>query len=238
MLPPSPPPPSHKRPFAVLIGSLVALVVVLIAAIAGGSTFVLHQRVVAQASPQPSATATPVMPALGNRIVIDDDTLVDAAFGWPNDTHCFISAGAYHIKDDYFCYPSGTYVGSATISVKAEMYSGADAVPYGIAFRIVNQPHHFAFYFFGVAADGEWTFQRDDDGTWTAIVAPQPAAAIQIGPQRFSMLTVSSTGSHFVFYIGYTQVGSADDTALTSGSSGLTIAGPGEAAFNDFIVAN
>ncbi|HEX6799494.1 MAG TPA: hypothetical protein VF116_17435 [Ktedonobacterales bacterium] len=239
MLPPQPPP--RKRTSALVVTSVVALaVVLLVVAIAGGSALVLRQRGIGQVPAQPAATATatPIMPGMNGRTPLVDDPLMSDAPDWPNVTNCFVRSDGYHITDDYFCYPNSTSVSDATISVQAKLITGTPDVPYGLAFRISNQPHQFAFYFFGVYTAGDWTFQRDDNGTWTSIVDPQPSAAIQGGLQSVTTLTVNATGSHFVFYIGRTQVGTADDSALTQGHAGLTIAGRGEAVFTNFIVAN
>lgn len=237
MLPPTPAP--RKRLGVLVIVSVVALVVVVVA-IASGSALVLRQRGIGQAPTQPAATATatPIMPGMNGRTPLMDDPLMSDAPDWPNLTNCFVRSDGYHITDDYFCYPNITPVGDATISVQAKLVSGTPDVPFGIAFRISNQPHQFAFYFFGIFTAGDWTFQRDDNGTWTSIVDPQPSAAIQGGLQSVTTLTVNATGSHFVFYIGRTQVGTADDTRLTQGYSGLTLAGQGEAVFTNYIVAN
>lgn len=237
---PPPPAPPRKRPSALLIGGIVALAVVLIATIAGGSAFVLHQRASSQtpALPVVTPTVTPVMPGMNGRTVLVYDSLLGDATDWPDDgTHCFVRSDGYHITHDYFCYPGNANVVSATISVRAELVAGSLDTLYGIAFRIVNQPKHFAFYFFGVSADGSWTFQLDDDGNWTPLVAPQPSAAVQVGPHAFTTLTVSATGPHFDFYIGRTQVGSANDSTLTGGDTGLATTGAGEAAFTTFVVA-
>lgn len=236
--PPPPPLPPRKRSSGPLIASVVALAAILVLAIAGGSAYVLRQRVMPQASTLFAPTATPTTPGMNGRTALTDDPLTGQAPSWPTDAHCFDSTDGYHIKDAYFCYPGGTYVSNATISVQAELRSGPFDAYYGIAFRIVNQPTNRAYYFFGVSPSGNWAFGRQNNDTWVPIVAPQPSAAIPTGLQQFSTLTVNATGSHFDFYIGQTQVGSADDYTLTEGPSGLTIYGPGEAVFTNFIVAN
>lgn len=221
-----------------IVAGVMALVVVLIAAIAGGSALALRQRTTAQAPTPPPATptVTPIMPGWSGYNPLVNDPLTGYASDWPDDTHCFVRTDGYHIKDGYFCYPGGSDVGDATTSVRAELFAGPLDMLYGIAFRIVNQPNHFAFYFFGVSADGDWTFGRQEGDTWIPIVALQPSAAIQVGPHVFTTLTVNATGSHFVFYVGRTQIGSADDPKLAEGYSGLTIYGNGEAVFTNFLV--
>lgn len=237
----SPPPAPRKRPGALVVGSVVALaVVVLVVAIASGSALLLRRRGIGQAPTQPAATATatPIMPGMNGRTPLMDDTLMSDASDWPNLSNCFVRSDGYHIRDSYFCYPGGTEVSNATISVRAELLSGPLDLVYGIAFRILDQPHHLAFYFFGVSASGDWTFGRVSDGTWVPIIAPQPSDAIQIGPRLFTTLTVNATGSHFVFYAGRKQIGTSDDSTLTEGYSGLSVSGTGEALFTNFILAN
>jgi hypothetical protein len=245
MQPPAPPAPPapRKTSTALIVGSIVAVVVIVIAAIAVGGVYLLRTDLASPAAgPMATATAvatpTPLMPGMNGRTLLVDDPLPGSTPSWPNGAHCFARADGYHITNDYFCYSGEAYVGDATSSVRAELFAGPANLLYGIAFRIQNTPQHFAFYFFGISSAGTWTFGRDVDGTWTPIVVPQASAAIQQGIRVFSTLTVNATGSHFLFYIGQTLIGSADDTKLTKGYTGLTVFGTGEAVFTNFMVAN
>jgi hypothetical protein len=233
--PPQPPPARRTGiTIAAIVGAILLVVVV-----AGGAfgvlAYVAHGDIgnpFIQATPAPSPTPTPAP------VVVFQDPLLSNAFGWYVGTNCYFRADGYHIKNGYYCYPAGSRFGDATISVDARQVAGTPEVPYGIAFRIAtdgsNEPSDYEFAIDGL---GHWTFYKQVHGVASTIIGYTASSAISTASGAVNTLQVRSLRSHFVFSINGHQVGTADDTAFSSGATGLMVTGEGEAVFTNFTIA-
>ncbi len=106
---------------------------------------------------------------------------------------------------------------------------------YGLVFRSPDSNH---FYFYGIDQNQQWTFTTIQNGNSASIVGSTTATQITSGYNASNTISVSATGSHFVFFINGAQVGEANDSTFAAGSVGLiNTSGNMQVIYNDFTVS-
>lgn len=133
-----------------------------------------------------------------------------------------IGAGKIHIEaqatqgTESERYPTGPTIIDSYIQVTAQRQSGPSAARYGLIFRLNASSSDD--YFFSVSDDGTFRVSLYQGG-WTNVIDPTKTTAIN--PGQANRLAVLTQGAHFIFYINDQQVGSADNTTLSSGLPGV-----------------
>lgn len=211
--------------------------------IAGASLYALTQHTwpfsapAAAPAPAPVPTSTPGVPANYHF----HDTLQSNANGWLDlPPSCYFEQGGYYVNDGSACPSPASAIRNGTVSVDVTLLqanlTSADA---GIMFRLSDdQSTYTNTYEFVIGGDGQWAVKKGMNGTTSDLVALTASAAIKQGLNVKNTLSVQMTGSHFVFFVDGTQIGSVDDPALSQGGFAL-VALPGtEAVFSNFDVQN
>lgn len=231
---PSVPTPPRKSKSGLIIGILLVLVVVLAGGL-GVSLYALnrHDQPQGQASLSPNTAPTPSPTSTPNETILFQDPLTSNTNGWANDSHCFFQNNSYHIKDNYVCYTPIDNVVDETISVQVKQVAGSVLYPYGIVFRRESPGN---WYEFDIDSNGKWVFFKAVNRTPTRLVNYTANAAIKRGLNTTNTLMVQFKGSLFTFFINGTQVGTAQDTTLSFGGSGLEAGLGVEAAFNNLLI--
>ena len=161
----------------------------------------------------PPATATP------NLVIYQDALDGSTQANWTSDSNCFFGSGGYHIKGSFICYAPSDQVGDGVVTVSVKQLSGAVTDGFGLVFR---RPSAGNYYEFLIDANGKWFFSKVVGGTSTTIVDFTPNSAVTKGLNQVNTISVQSQGSHFVFSVNGTQVGTSDDTTFTTGDTGLS----------------
>ncbi|HEV2461570.1 MAG TPA: hypothetical protein VGS80_24710, partial [Ktedonobacterales bacterium] len=173
-----------------------------------------------QATPAPSPTPTPAP------FVVFQDSLLSNDNGWYVGTNCYFRADGYHIKGDWACYAARSEYDDATIRVDVRRVAGTPDVPYGMTFRLAtDSTNKVSGYIFAIDGLGYWIFYKSVDGASSLIVDYTTSSAIRTTSGAVNTLRVRSVGSQFVFSINGIQVGIANDTAFSRGSTGLAVIG-------------
>jgi hypothetical protein len=160
------------------------------------------------------------------------DPLTSNKNGWATNSGTFFKSDGYHFTQNYLTYAPVDSVGSVDLSVKVSQLSGDIHTFYGIVFRRISKGN---YYIFGIDGNGKWGFFKVVEGTETDIVSATANSAITPGLNVPNTLAVQARGSHFIFSVNGTQVGEADDTALTGkGLAGVAGADNVEVVFTDF----
>lgn len=160
----------------------------------------------------PAATATP------NPIIYKDALDGSTKSQWTNDSNCSFGSDGYHIKASYICYSPAGQVGDAVFTVTATQVSGPTTYAYGLVFR---RPSAGNYYEFLIDSNSKWLFDKVQGGNTTHLVDFTSNSAIKGGLNQLNTLSVQAQGSHFVFSVNGTQVGTFDDTTFTTGDTGL-----------------
>jgi hypothetical protein len=235
--PPLAPLPERKSHTGLIV-TVVAVVVIVLAACVGGTIWAaqsLGQTTINNApgvgngtstsGQTPVATATPVL--------IYGDTFASNADGWSSDPgHCYFGSDGYHAAG-YICYaPAGNQT-DVIVSTTVQQTSGSTTEGYGLVFRRVASGNYYRFM---IDSASEWFADKCVDDNCTALVDYKSDTAIKGGLKTPNTLRVSAIGSHFDFFVNDTKVGSADDSSFSSGLVG--VGGPisSDSVFTNFLV--
>ena len=181
------------------------------------------------------ATATVAPTPTPNLVIYQDSLNGSTKDQWANDSNCFFGSGGYHINAAFICYAPTDKVGDAVTTVSVTQISGPTTYPYGLVIRRVSPGNYYEFL---IDANGKWLFDKVVNGTTTDIVKFTPNPAIIAGLNQANTLSVQAKGSHFVFSINGTQVGTADDSTFPSGETGLSGNDNIEVVYTNLIISN
>lgn len=231
-----PQPPQSQKSRTGLIVSLIVVAVLILGA--GGGFLALKANQQGQSTGNTGGTATATVPAATATPsnVLFQDSFMDPSTGWANDSHCSYGSGGYHVKDGYICFaPAGGFT-DATISATVKQISGSASGqnPYGIAFRISSQTN----YEFDIDSSGEWAVAKCGSSNCSPLVDFTSSSAIHTGLNATNTLTVAMKGSKFTFSVNGTQVGSATDSAYTSGKIGVSSSDGIEVVYSSFAITS
>ncbi len=228
--------PERKKSHTGLIVGIVAVVVVVLAACAGGTLWAVHslgQTTVSAPSgtETPSAAASPTEAETviyGNTFKTDDE-------GWLDEPgHCFLKSDGYHVTNTWACYaPIGTQT-DVDISVTAQQVGGPANWPYGIIFHRASLGNSYQFM---IDSNSDWVLFKCVNDTCTKLVDYTSNNAIHGGLNTSNTLKAHISGSHFDFFVNDTKVGSADDTTFTAGKLGLVATKNVDSVFTNFVVS-
>lgn len=202
----------------VIVLSIVAALVVIAAAGVGAIYLVRAGNIsnpgTAAGTSTPTATATLAPTLLYQNAMTTPDS------GWPQDQHCFFRKDGYHIVDGEICFAPIADQLNVDIKVDMTVLSGDLGAPHGI---IVRHDSNHQYYFFGVDPYGHWAFFKclASESTCTRVVDFRSDGAIHGGLKVVNTLEMTAVGSHFTFMVNGSQVGTADDSTLTTGAVGL-----------------
>jgi len=226
------PPQQKKSRAGCIVGCLVALVLV-VALVGGGFAFLRSQ---ANGITVAGVTlfGTNTGPS-GGTLIYQDALDGSTKSQWTDDSNCFFGSGGYHINAGFICYAPSDKVGDAVTTVSMKQVSGPITYFYGLVVRRVSKGNYYEFQ---VDANGKWRFGKVVNGTSTDIVGQTANTAIKTGLNQVNTLSVQAQGSHFVFSVNGTQVGSADDSTFTSGDIGLIGNDGIEVVFSNLSIAN
>jgi hypothetical protein len=171
----------------------------------------------------------------GGTIIYQDALNGSTKSDWTDDNNCFFGDGGYHIKAAFICYAPADPQSDAVTSVTAKQISGPLTYPFGLVIRRVSVGN---YYDFEVDSNGKWIFDKVVGGKVTTIVDYTANSAIKKGLNQVNTLSVQAKGSHFIFSVNGTQVGTADDSTFSSGKTGLEGDDGIEAVFTDLTIAN
>jgi hypothetical protein len=226
------PPQQKKSRAGCIVGCLVALVVVV--ALAGGGLFFLRNQANGLSVAGITLGGTNTGPG-GGTLIYQDALDGSTKSQWTNDSNCFFGSGGYHINAGFICYAPSDKVGDAATTVSTKQISGPITYFYGLVVRRVSKGNYYEFQ---VDANGKWRFGKVVNGTSTDIVGQSASTAIKTGLNQVNTLAVQAQGSHFVFSVNGTQVGTADDSTFTSGDTGLIGNDGIEVVFSNLSIAN
>ena len=202
----------------VIVLSIVAAVVVIAAA--GAGAIYLTQGSHSSNPGTAASTGTPTATATLGPTLLYQNAMTTPDSGWPQDQHCFFRKDGYHIVDGEICFAPIADEMNVDIKVDMTVLSGDLGAPHGI---IVRHDSNHQYYFFGVDPYGHWAFFKclASQSTCTRVVDFRSDGAIHGGLKVANTLEMTAIGSHFTFNINGSQVGTADDSALTTGAVGL-----------------
>jgi hypothetical protein len=226
----------RKRRAGRVIG-LVALVVVVLVACAGGTVLAvraLGPQLSALSKSRATSTATTTATSGGPGSLILASPFASDAKGWPVITGgCFFGSGGYHTAAGYACYaPAGTVTNfDATVTVR--QLNGAVTSPYGFLFRREGPGNSYQF---DVTATGKWAFFVCKDRKCRKLIDWTSSTLLHTGLNMANTLEVVAKGSHFALFINETQVGSYDDTTHPSGEVGFGESKDSECILTNFIL--
>jgi hypothetical protein len=171
----------------------------------------------------------------GGSIIFQDSLDGSTKEQWTSDSNCSFGTGGYHISAGFICYAPTDPVSDAITTVSVKQISGPLTYAYGLAFRRVSAGN---YYEFEVDSNGKWIFDKTVNGATTTIDDFTANAAIKKGLNQVNTLSVTAKGSHFIFSVNGTQVGTADDTTFTSGKTGLAGNDGIEVVFTQLVIAH
>ncbi|HKW19842.1 MAG TPA: hypothetical protein VJO13_00600 [Ktedonobacterales bacterium] len=226
------PPQQKKSRAGCIVGCLVALV--LVVGVAAAGVFVLRGQVNGLSVAGITLGGTNTGPG-GGTLIYQDALDGSTKSQWTDDSNCFFGSGGYHINAGFICYAPSDKVGDAVTTVSTKQISGPITYFYGMVVRRVSKGNYYEFQ---VDANGKWRFGKVVNGTSTDIVGQSASTAIKTGLNQVNTLAVQAQGSHFVFSVNGTQVGTADDSTFTSGDTGLIGNDGIEVVFSSLSIAN
>jgi hypothetical protein len=226
------PPQQKKSRAGCIVGCLVALV--LVVALAGGGFFFLRSQANGLSVAGITLGGTNTGPG-GGTLIYQDALDGSTKSQWTDDSNCFFGSGGYHINAGFICYAPSDKVGDAVTTVATKQISGPITYFYGLVVRRVSKGNYYEFQ---VDANGKWRFGKVVNGTSTDIVGQTASTAIKTGLNQVNTLSVQAKGSHFVFSVNGTQIGSADDSTFTTGDTGLIGNDGIEVVFSNLSIAN
>jgi hypothetical protein len=224
--------PQKKSRTGCIVGCVVALVLVL--ALVGGGVALLATRGGLTIGGATVGGNTNTGPG-GGSIIYQDALNGSTKAQWANDSNCFFGSGGYHINAAFICYAPADKVGDAVTTVSVSQTSGPITYPYGLVIRRVSKGNYYEFL---IDANGKWLFDKVVNGTTTDIVKFTADKSIKTGLNQSNTISVQAKGSHFVFSVNGTQVGTADDSTFTSGETGLSGTDTIEVVYTNLIISN
>jgi len=219
-IPPFPPAPPRKVNTGLIVLSVVLAAVVVVAGVVG----LLALARSGSSGPVATATATPLTPgatATSASSVLYDNTLLAPAPGWSNNQSCSFHSDGYHIKGFHLCFAPIGDQADVDVSVRLKQISGPTDRPHGVAFRHNSNPDRYEF---DIVSDGAWVFFKciAAQQKCVPVVDYRDNSAIHTGLNSSNTIEVRALGSHFVFSVNGTQVGTAnDDTLANAGALAL-----------------
>jgi hypothetical protein len=238
--PPQPPKPNRVPLIIGIVAAVVLLCVVLpgafiaISALRGVSN--IGQAVRDADATQTAASATlaaaTATVAAGGEETIYENPMDGSRIDWRNKAECQFKPDGYHITAAFICFAPQNDVGDIDVTVTTKQITGATNKFYGIALRGASTVA--SYYAFEIDANGKWAFEVAKSGTSTALVDVSANAAIRPGLGATNTLRVRAVGSHFIFFVNGTQVGTADDPSFNSGLLGLFGDDGADVAFTNF----
>lgn len=239
-MPPIPPPAPPKRHVGLIVtGSVIAVLIVLVAVAGGLYAFVPQIRAFVIGNPVATVTAVgpaaPTATATPGETVLYQNTFATTASDWSNDAHCFLGTGGYHVKDGYVCYAPVGQQSDVDVTVDTKQISGSNNQPYGIAVRMSDSTG--ARYEFDLDAIGHWVVFRCDGKTCDRLIDYSEAASIRGGLNTSNTLELKVKGTHFDFFANGTKIGQMDDATYASGLIGLSGTESGECVFTNLTIA-
>ena len=223
-------PPQKKSRAGCVVGALLA--VVLVVALAAGGLWFLSNRAggltIGGATIGGNANSGP-------GIIYQDSLNGSTKEKWPSESYCFFGSGGYHINAAYICYAPAPAdkVGDAVTTVAVTQTSGPITYPYGLIIRRASAGNYYEFLIDG---NGKWLFDKVVNKTTTDIVKFTANKAIKTGLNQPNTISVQAKGSHFVFSVNGTQVGTADDSTFTKGETGLSGSDGIEVVYSNLVV--
>ncbi len=211
--------PPRRRGHPLLIALSIIAAVVVIAAAGVGAVYLTKSA--HNAAPGPVANAgTPAATATLAPTLLYQNAMTTPDSGWAQDQHCFFRSDGYHIVDGEVCFAPIADQMNVDIKVDMSVLSGDLGAPHGI---VVRHDSNHQYYYFGVDPYGHWAFFKCLAGqtTCTRVMDFRGDAAIHAGLKVGNTLEMTAAGSHFTSLINGSQVGTADDSALTMGGVGL-----------------
>jgi hypothetical protein len=224
--------PQRRSRAGCIIGCL--LVLVLVVGLAGAGLFYWRSQANGISVAGVTIGGTSTGPG-GGTLIYQDALDGSTKSQWTDDSNCFFGSGGYHINAGFICYAPADKVGNAVTSVSTKQISGPITYFYGLVVRRVSKGNYYEFQ---VDSNGKWRFGKVVNGTSTDIVAQTANAAIKTGLNQVNTLSVQAQGSHFVFSVNGTQLGSSDDSTFTSGDTGLIGNDGIEVVFTNLSIAN
>ncbi|HEU4782347.1 MAG TPA: hypothetical protein VFS83_03310 [Ktedonobacterales bacterium] len=226
------PPQQKKSRAGCIVGCLVALV--LVVGVAAGGVLLLRSQASGLTVAGVTIGGTNTGPG-GGTLVYQDALDGSTKSQWTDNSNCFFGSGGYHINAGFICYAPSDKVGDAVTTVATKQISGPITYFYGLVVRRVSKGNYYEFQ---VDANGKWRFGKVVNGTSTDIVGQTASTAIKSGLNQVNTLSVQAQGSHFVFSVNGTQIGSADDSTFTTGDVGLIGSDGIEVVFSNLSIAN
>lgn len=229
-----PPPPVRRQRRVGLIVGIIAAVVVLLAACAGGAIWATRSMGEANGAnffgtPAASTSSTP------DESVVYYESFSTSAEGWAQDPgHCYLDQDGYHAQNNYLCFAPIGDQANGSVSVLAQQLSGPTTKGYGLTFRRLDADNGYRF---AIDGEGEWAFDKCVNGACTTLVVFTPNSAIKGGLHVANTLKVTATGSHFEFFVNDTKVGSFDDATFASGAVGIFGGDTIDCVFTHFTVS-
>lgn len=225
--PAAPAPRRRVNPLIIVLSIVCAVVVI---AAAGAGVVYLTQHSGTTSSTTGAAMNTP------GPTVLYQNAMTTAAVGWPQDQNCFFRADGYHIVGFHLCFAPISDQSNIDVKVDMDTLSGALGTPHGIVFRHNSNPDRYEF---DVDPYGHWVFFKclAAQHTCLKVVDYRANSAIHPGLHTVNTLEVIAAGTHFTFMVNGTQVGTADDSALSVGAVGLAGNESSEVVFSNLKIS-
>lgn len=261
----SEPPAKRAHPVQKVLLALTTLVL-LVGAVGGGFVFLRSRNgasphsntpsnIANSASPMAQATAT----AVAN--IVFSDPLNQNIHSWPTTTSNNVSYtfqnGAYVINNQsgqgaLVVAPENFKQTSLTYQLTMQEIAGQDSDltnTFGLVLRYTSQTLNgkpvttcYVFEIRNNSIQGQYAFFKYDTSQknfWNSLWSAKPGNEFHSGHNQNAINTVKvvAAGNSFTFYVNGQQVGTAQDSSLTSGSVGMMVNLKGtEVAFSNLLV--
>ena len=171
----------------------------------------------------------PVQPAVQWELLYSDSFSSNDSFGWyqgsDGNHHWWIDGGRYHASlantDWYwYVYNEDMTYGLTDFRLEIDTYQEGSTTDHGwgIVFRLKGE----SFYSFSISEDGYMGFFLFSNGVWDDSYDWEECSAIRRNGAS-NHIEVIALGADFTFIVNGTEVLTAHDTTLTSGSIGFMI---------------
>jgi hypothetical protein len=208
--------------------SLLVVVAIVVAIMAGVVFSLAHARPLTHANVSATATSQAIA---GNTLLADP--LTSNANGWAEDAnHCYFAQDGYHANDGYLCYaPIGVQT-DGTESVTVKQISGPPDYAYGLVARRVSKGN---YYFFGVDSNSEWEFAKVVNGKFSRLQDYTVNSAINGGLNTGNSLSITMSGSTFDCYSNGIKLGTIHDSTFPEGKWGVASNTGVNVVFTDYL---